>query len=168
MCYYSRPEWTWEQWKWRVALHSPKLLHHWNLTIRLFSVISRTLIGEWSYTSAEKLSRYSTAPANWTFLAYEIPCLYDIISEAFFFFFIKEANITCWTVYYNLQSTPIRWIKKRFFFFLTISVALLKVNYVVSWERQWNNYNVPIDRNTFKSSVWQAFIFMTKWWNLFL
>ena len=28
------------------APHSPKLQHHWNLTIRLFSVISRTLISE--------------------------------------------------------------------------------------------------------------------------
>ena len=35
----------WEQWQWRSALHSPKSQHHWNLTIRLFSVISRTLIG---------------------------------------------------------------------------------------------------------------------------
>ena len=26
--------------------HSPKLQHYWNLTIRLFSVISRTLVGE--------------------------------------------------------------------------------------------------------------------------
>ena len=33
-------------------------------TIRLFSVISRTLIGE-SYPSAEKQSVYSTAPTNW-------------------------------------------------------------------------------------------------------
>ena len=39
------PEWTWEQWQWRSALHSPKLQHHWNLTIRLFSVIYRTLMG---------------------------------------------------------------------------------------------------------------------------
>ena len=32
--------------------HSPKLQHHWKLTIRLFSVISRTLVGG-SYPSAE-------------------------------------------------------------------------------------------------------------------
>ena len=37
-----RPEWTWEQW--RGTPHSPKLQHCWNLTIRLFSVISRTLV----------------------------------------------------------------------------------------------------------------------------
>ena len=42
------------------ALHFPKLQHHWNLTIRLFSVLSRTLVGGWSYTSAEKQSVYST------------------------------------------------------------------------------------------------------------
>ena len=29
-----------EQWQWRGAPHSPKLQHYWNLTIRLFSVIS--------------------------------------------------------------------------------------------------------------------------------
>ena len=36
----SGPEWTWEQWQWRGTLH------YWNLTVRLFSVISRKLIGE--------------------------------------------------------------------------------------------------------------------------
>ena len=35
----------WEQLQWRGALHSPKLQHHWNLTIRSFCVISRTLVG---------------------------------------------------------------------------------------------------------------------------
>ena len=35
--YHSRPEWTWEQWQWRSAPHSPK--HHWSLAIRSFSVI---------------------------------------------------------------------------------------------------------------------------------
>ena len=51
----------WEQWQWKITLHSPKLQHRWNLTIRLFSVISRTLIG------GEFLllqSVYSTAPAD--------------------------------------------------------------------------------------------------------
>ena len=38
--------------QWRSALHFPKLQHHWNLTIRLFSVISRTLV-EVGYHSAE-------------------------------------------------------------------------------------------------------------------
>ena len=53
-CYHPRPEWTWERWQRRGALHCP------NLTIRLFSVISRT-----SYTSAVMQSVYSTALANW-------------------------------------------------------------------------------------------------------
>ena len=43
-CYHSGPEWTWEQWQWRGTPHSPKLQHCWNLTIRLFSVISRRLV----------------------------------------------------------------------------------------------------------------------------
>ena len=43
--YHSGPEWIWERWQWRGTLHSPKLQHYWILTIRLFSVISRTLVG---------------------------------------------------------------------------------------------------------------------------
>ena len=42
--YHSGPEWTLKQWQRRGAMHFPKLYHHSNLTIRLFSVISRTLI----------------------------------------------------------------------------------------------------------------------------
>ena len=41
----SGPEWTWEWWQWRGTPHSPKSQHHWNLPIRLFSVIFRTLVG---------------------------------------------------------------------------------------------------------------------------
>ena len=41
------------------------LQHYWNLTIRLFSVISGHLLGEGSYPSAEVQSVYSTAPATW-------------------------------------------------------------------------------------------------------
>ena len=43
--------------------HSPKLQHYWNFTIRLFSVISRTLVGG-SYPSAEMQSMYSAASAD--------------------------------------------------------------------------------------------------------
>ena len=39
-CYHFWPEWTWEWWQWRGAPHSPKLQYHWNLTIRLFRIIS--------------------------------------------------------------------------------------------------------------------------------
>ena len=53
--------------KW-YSTHSPKLQHYWNLTIRLFSVISNTLVGEF-YPSAEMQSVNSTAPADWTDLA---------------------------------------------------------------------------------------------------
>ena len=42
--YQSGPEWTWERWQSRGTPHSPKLQHCWNLTIRLFNVISRTLV----------------------------------------------------------------------------------------------------------------------------
>ena len=39
------PEWIWERWQWWSTPHSLNLQHYWNLTNRLFSVISRTLIG---------------------------------------------------------------------------------------------------------------------------
>ena len=43
-CHHSRPEWTWEQWQWKGKAHSSNLQHYWSLIIRLFSVLSRTLI----------------------------------------------------------------------------------------------------------------------------
>ena len=46
--------------------HPPKLQHYLSLTIRLFSVISRTLVEGESYPSAEMQSAYSLAPADWT------------------------------------------------------------------------------------------------------
>ena len=42
-CYHSGPECTWERWQWRSTQDSSKLQHYWNLIIRLFSAISRTL-----------------------------------------------------------------------------------------------------------------------------
>ena len=48
-----------------------KSQHYWNLTMRLFSVTSRTLIGE-SYPSAEVQSVYSTAPADWAMFEKEL------------------------------------------------------------------------------------------------
>ena len=49
-CYHSGSEWTWEQRQWRDALHSPKLQHHWNFTIRLFSVIYQDTHWGWGLT----------------------------------------------------------------------------------------------------------------------
>ena len=56
----DRLEWTSERWQWRGTLHSPKLQHYWNLTIRLFGLISRTRV-EVCLTQ----SVYSTAPVDW-------------------------------------------------------------------------------------------------------
>ena len=43
------------------------LQHYWNLTIRFFNALSRTLIGVREfYSSAEMQLVYSTAPADWT------------------------------------------------------------------------------------------------------
>ena len=41
----SSSEWNWEWWQRRSNQHSPKLQHYWNLAIRLFNVISITVIG---------------------------------------------------------------------------------------------------------------------------
>ena len=38
--YQSRPEW-----QWRGTLHSQMFQNYWSLTIRLFNIISRTLVG---------------------------------------------------------------------------------------------------------------------------
>ena len=38
-------EWTWEWLQWRGIPHSPKLQYHWNLTSRLSSFLSWTLVG---------------------------------------------------------------------------------------------------------------------------
>ena len=53
----SGPQWTWEWWHWRSILHSPKLRHYWNLTIRLFSVICRTLVGGEGLTPLQRTNR---------------------------------------------------------------------------------------------------------------
>ena len=45
--------------------HSIKVQLYWNLTIRSYSVISRILVGEGSYPSAEKLSVSSTTLTDW-------------------------------------------------------------------------------------------------------
>ena len=57
--------WTWERRQWRGTPHSPKLQYYRSLTIRLFSVIYRTLVRWESYLSAEKQSDYYTAAADW-------------------------------------------------------------------------------------------------------
>ena len=67
-CYHSRPEWTRERWQWKGTPHSSKPQHYQN--IRLFSVISRTHVGGWSYPSAEKQSVYSKSPFDWANTSY--------------------------------------------------------------------------------------------------
>ena len=63
-CYHSGPEWTWERWQWRGTRHSPKLQHCWNLTIRLFSVISRTLVSGGGLTPLQRSSQYILQPQS--------------------------------------------------------------------------------------------------------
>ena len=43
-CYSSEPGLTWKRWQWRGTPHSPKLQYYLSLSIRLLSVISRTLV----------------------------------------------------------------------------------------------------------------------------
>ena len=66
MCYHCGPQWTWERWQWRVAPHSPKLQHYWNLTIRFFCVISGTFVGVRGLAPLQRCSRvlYSPQPTG--------------------------------------------------------------------------------------------------------
>ena len=45
-----------ERWQWRGTPYSPKLHHHLNITIRLFSVISKTLVGGGGLTPLQRSS----------------------------------------------------------------------------------------------------------------
>ena len=92
--YHSGPEWTWEQWQWWGALHSPKLQHHWNLTIRLFRVIYRTLIGG-SYPSAKVQLVYSTDPLLGKEKLKEIVALYIYIYIYIIWFLNFKTLIEC-------------------------------------------------------------------------
>ena len=70
--YHSKPEWIWEQWQWRGALHSPKIhitgyLHH-----QIVKCHIRTLVWGESYSSEEVQSVDSTAPADWASLTWMV------------------------------------------------------------------------------------------------
>ena len=54
--------WTWERWQWRSTPYSPKLQHYWYLTIKFFSVISRTLVGGGILTPLQRCSRFILQP----------------------------------------------------------------------------------------------------------
>ena len=45
---------TRERCQWKGTPHSPKFQHYWNPPIRLFSVISRTLVGEGHFTPLQR------------------------------------------------------------------------------------------------------------------
>ena len=62
-CNHSRPQWTWEQLQWKGTPHFPKLQHNWNITIRLFNVMSGHSLGK-SYPSASRciLQLQATGP----------------------------------------------------------------------------------------------------------
>ena len=68
-CYHSGPGWAWEQWQLRSTQHSLKLLHYWNLLIKLFNVISRTLVGWESFPSAE-MHQYILLPQPTRLISY--------------------------------------------------------------------------------------------------
>ena len=61
-CYHSAAMQAWEQWQWRGTMHSPNLQHYWNLIIRLFSVISMTLVGWGGLTPFQRCSRCIQQP----------------------------------------------------------------------------------------------------------
>ena len=63
-CNNSGIEWTWERWQGRGTPHSPKLQHYWILTINLFNVLFRTIVGGGTYPSAEMQLVYSAASVD--------------------------------------------------------------------------------------------------------
>ena len=48
--------------QWMGIPHSPKVQYYWSLTIRLFSVISRILIGEWALNPLQRSSQCILQP----------------------------------------------------------------------------------------------------------
>ena len=111
-CYHSRPEWPWEQWQWKSTPNSPKF-QDWSLTIRLFSVISRTLVFS---TPLQRHSQHilQPQPSGLTSLMSLLCLLYNIHT------ILNECNI--WLVFAKkvifAKTFFLLWIK---IFDLTVS-----------------------------------------------
>ena len=69
--------WTWEGWQWKGTLHSPNLQDYWSLTIRLFRVISRTLVvvgvlpADWANLIRNKIITIRSSFAFFLFLGWK-------------------------------------------------------------------------------------------------
>ena len=94
----SWPEWIWERWQWRGTLHFPKLHHYWNLTIRLYSVISGHLLGWGPNHFAEKQLVYSTATSDWAmmFVKLSVYSLFFFFSLFFNFIYLFITYLQVW------------------------------------------------------------------------
>ena len=67
-CHHSGSEWNWVRWQWRDTPHSLKFNHYWILAIILFSVLSRTLVGEVLPLNREAVGVfYSPCRLGWLF-----------------------------------------------------------------------------------------------------
>ena len=96
-CYHSGPQWTWEWWQWRGTLHSPKLQHFWRFTIRLFIVITRTLVEGGGRTPLQRCSRCILQPQP-TGQVFVRVCIYIYI-------YIKWIWILIWIFsFYNIRA----------------------------------------------------------------
>ena len=114
------------------VLHIPRSSRHcYNLTIRLFSFISRTLVeGGGSYLSAEVRSVYFTTPANcaWTFLEK----IYSLMPKTYIYIKMKKNGKTNGNISFmlfifwlfltsfklrSLSGEKFLWKKKEVFFF---------------------------------------------------
>ena len=93
--------WTWEQWQWRGTLHSPKLQRYLNLTVRLFSVISRTLVAGVLQPPMQRSSRciLQSKPTGQAFVMAQIAyvCKYTVPHIIYWAHIKKNAN-------YNVQK----------------------------------------------------------------
>ena len=127
--------WTWDRWQWRGTLPSPKLLHYWNLTIRLFCVISRTIVGA-SYHPVEIQSVCSTAPADSTSRA--------LVEEGL----TPLQRYTRWILQTQPNGSPDeccrtlmkeRWHRKKFITKIYVSSLFLEkseIDYKCEWETE--------------------------------
>ena len=113
------PEWTWKRWQWRGAPYSTKLQHHWNLTIMLFIVISRTLVvGVGVFYCPSRQGNYQSLYLNlflsiciYQNISYLSLCLSKLflsiylsiyLSKSFFFLSLNLSNFFYLWIYLNL------------------------------------------------------------------
>ena len=161
-CCHSRPEWTWEQWQWCVAPHSPKLQPQWNFTIRLFSVIIRILLGAGSLTLLQRCSRSILQPQPtgqiivWSCLSVSVSVFLSLIIFTSFFLSFSGC-ITFWPCLSVALSLS---LSLSLLSYLPLSLCL---SFFLSFSgciTVWSCLSLPSWRNVYrcrKQTLWAEF-----------